>query len=246
MFDIIIKRFYFFYYERENIIMLKKEIAIDSKIKAIEVKKEKFTDSILPSNLKSKYLTCACCGSKIRKDLFHGFKCPACKTDFISPTSQKRLDSYNLKIKKLYDEKKQIQKAGNKRTKSSSKVSTSTIHMIDLNKENLTTFKYMNYFDTDAGFFSDVAYGIPLQSPCTDAHVSDGCFENGDYPYIIVEHEQEVYGNDTHDWNAYYDNGNGSCDYIATKEIDLYKTMNIVEKWIMNHKDKIQNDFNKI
>ena len=61
-------------------IMLKKEMAIDAKIKAVETKKNDFIESILPNKLKSKYLTCSCCGSKIRKDLFQGFKCPACKS----------------------------------------------------------------------------------------------------------------------------------------------------------------------
>lgn len=212
---------------------------INLKISELQTKRLNFIKSIEPSNLKSEYLKCDGCGSRIRKDLFKGLCCPACGTTFISDTNKKRLATIEEKISKL---KLSLKQEAHKPVKEGK-------HVIDLDNEKLIITPYTRTIDIGNECFMDKGFGIPLQSPCDKNKLLDKekQFTNGNYPSILIEHEEEKYGNDTHGWNAYlnYPTMYGfELKYITMKECSCEQALQKVKKYIRANKETIQEYIN--
>lgn len=88
--------------------MTKKEKDLSARIGRLNKDLYEFLASIRPEKMKSRYITCEHCGSKIRNDLFtgaDGLNCPACHAPHISESAKARIASFKTRIK---DAEKQL------------------------------------------------------------------------------------------------------------------------------------------
>lgn len=88
--------------------MTKKEQDLSARIGRLNKDLYAFLASIRPEKMKSRYITCEHCGSKIRNDLFtgaDGLNCPACHAPHISESAKARIASFKTRIR---DAEKQL------------------------------------------------------------------------------------------------------------------------------------------
>ncbi len=74
---------------------------LQEQIQEQTVKYRKANRELYSSTVKSQYIGCKGCGSKLKTELLRENKCPLCRTDFRSETKLKQLQAIKEKINKL-------------------------------------------------------------------------------------------------------------------------------------------------
>ena len=217
-----------------------KQENIKARIQRLATLKEEFIKSIMPGNLKSEYPACPKCGSSIRKDLWNGLKCPACGAKKISSSAKERLDSFDERIAQA---KKDLKRELSKPMRGGSTIISS------VNSDDTYSIYFTKEFDCGYKSYYDEAVLIPCQVVKGKfgrrKFTSENRLEpnNGYYPYFLIQHEEEEYGNDTHGWNAYlqfFSNNCYSFRHIASKECSFKNTLALCQKWFSEHRDEIK------
>lgn len=217
-----------------------KQETIKVRIQRLTKLKEDFLQSIMPVNLKSEYPTCPECGSSIRKDLWNGLKCPACGAKKISPSAKDRLKSFD---ERLAQAKKDLKKELAKPVRGGSTIISS------VNSAETYSVSFTKEYDRGYTSYYDQAMMIPCQmiKGKSGRRKFDGVTrpepDNGYYPYFLIQHEEEEYGNDTHGWNAYLEYFHDGCydfRYIASKELSFERALSLCQKWFIEHRDEIK------
>ena len=217
-----------------------KQENIKARIQRLATLKEEFIKSIMPGNLKSEYPACPTCGSSIRKDLWNGLKCPACEAKKISSSAKERLDSFDERIAQA---KKDLKRELSKPMRGGSTIISS------VDSTETYSISFTKYWDRGYELYHDKAVMIPCQvvkGKSGQRKFSGVCEpepDNGYYPYFLIQHEEEEYGNDTHGWNAYlhfFQDNYFSYKIVATKEFVFEKALALCQKYFSEHRDEIK------
>ena len=81
--------------------------AIRIRISEARRKLEVFLQTHSIQTQKAAYIGCQKCGSKLKKELLRGERCPLCGTDLRSTTTLQRIEGYQAKIRALEEEYQQ-------------------------------------------------------------------------------------------------------------------------------------------
>ena len=219
------------------------------KVQELKEKKEKFLQSLEPKNFQSNYVACSECGSKIRKDLWQGIRCPACGKERISESARARLASMDSRIKKLQLEKMQLESKMRRKERKKQKKQKKTEAINGL-LENAYALRNKATHDVGYTVYTDQGIMIPLQETNKSGwkKSSESFPTNGYYPCFRITHEEEEYGHDTHGWCANFEfcepnDGRGITydeRYVCSKELSLEGALERCQSFMRENKSDIE------
>ena len=94
---------------------------LKERVKREKEKKENYMKMHSISTFKIEFIGCSGCGSKLKRKLLHGERCPLCSTDLRGKTTIDTIQRYNDNIEKLKkqikEEEKKIQRKNIKKAK---------------------------------------------------------------------------------------------------------------------------------
>ena len=77
---------------------------LNQKYNKIRLQKEEYIKKHSIHNLKSEYIGCKQCGSKLKLKLIHGDICPLCYNDLRSKTTVQKLKEYSIAMNNIQEE----------------------------------------------------------------------------------------------------------------------------------------------